>query len=177
MVVKTIKQIAVCIIIVALLAAVSGCGREEGLQEIQPGQRRQVETVKPNEKDGQIYRNVEAFVNALVRDDREAVLSMLTRDHRNSWRDDSFLLNGQARERYEQFAVDNLNYTVVKYVNNEDTNFVETAFIIAVYDVVMKNGGQESGRVKIQESMAFRQEDGLWKMSVNERGFLVKAKQ
>lgn len=154
-----------------------GCGGDNAAQPGNTNQRRQAETVKPNDRDGQIYQTVETFINALVKDDRNTVLGLLTSDHRNSWREDSFLLNSEAKEQFEEFAADNLNYTVVRYVNNEDTNFIETAFIIAAYDVVMKNGGVEASRVKIQESLAFRQENGQWRISVNERGFLVREEQ
>jgi ketosteroid isomerase-like protein len=170
--VKTAKQIVIIGAILVLLLGAVGCSNGDEAETSTP-QRRQVETVKPNEDDGQIYRAVETFVNALVNDDRSTVLDLLTTDHRNSWRDDSFLLNAEAKNRYDEFDVDNLNYTIVKYVNNEDTNFVETAFIIAVYDVLMKSGSQEDNRVKMQESLAFRREGEAWKISVNDRGFLV----
>ena len=158
----------------ALLVSVAGCGpNDEGAQSGTQQPRRQLETVKANEDDGQIYRNVEAFINALVKDDRNTVLAMLTKDHRNSWSENSFLLNAETKNQFEEFGLENLNYTVVKYVNNEDTNFVETAFIVAAYDVVMKNDGAEAGRVKLQETLAFHKEDGQWGITVNERGILV----
>lgn len=160
------------LLVPALLLGTAGCGKKEAGDPGQP-KRRQIETVKPNEDDGQIYRNVEAFISALVKDDRNTVLEMLTTDHRNSWSDQSFLLNPEAKNTFEAFDVDNLNYTVVKYVNNEDTNFIETAFIVAAYDVVMKKGGAEADRIKVQESLAFHRENGQWKVSVNDRGFLV----
>ncbi|MBS4030824.1 MAG: hypothetical protein KGZ63_05305 [Clostridiales bacterium] len=169
---KTIRRILVFGLVLALLAVGAGCTKQAA-ENGANSQRRQIETVKPNENDGQIYRNVETFVSALVKDDRNTVLEMLTKDHRNSWSDNSFLFNAEAKNRFDEFAAENLNYTIVKYVNNEDTNFVETAFIIAAYDVVMKKGGTEASRAKIQESMAFRKEDGQWKISVNERGLLV----
>jgi hypothetical protein len=171
---KTVKSVMVFCLLLLLLASASGCGKTEAEQAPELAQSRQVETVKPNENDGQIYRGVEAFIRALVKDDRETVLSLLTKGHASTWRDDSFLFNEQARERYDEFAVDNLNYTVVTYINNEDTNFVPTAFIVAVYDVVMKNGGVEASRVKLQESMAFHEDEGQWKIALDERGLLVK---
>lgn len=171
---RTRKWIVVFGLILALLAGTAGCGQGNQAENGAKPPLRQTETVKPNEDDGQIYRNVEAFVGALVQDDRSTVLEMLTKDHRSSWSDNAFLLDAEAKKLFDEITLDNLNHSVVKYVNNEDTSFVETAFIIAVYDVVMKKAGVEADRVKFQESLAFRREDGQWKISVNERGFLVK---
>lgn len=157
---------------------IAGCGGSGGnttdddtAPATQP--RKQIETVKPNEDDGAVYRATEDFIKALVNDDRQKVLSLLTADHRNSWRDDSYLLKGDAKSRYE-LALENLNYTVVSYVNNEQTNMEDNAIIIAVYDVVKKSGGEETGRVKWQESLVFRKENGQWLIALDERGPLVQ---
>lgn len=167
-----IRKIGVLVLSLALLLA-AGCGRPGTGTEAGAAPRRQLETVQPNENDGAIYRATEEFVRALVADNREKVLSLLTSDHRASWRDESFLLSEEAKQQFEEFAMENLTHTVVRYINNEETNFQEMAMVFAVYDVVMKNGGQEANRIKMQDNLIFRQEGGQWLIAINERGFLV----
>jgi len=150
----------------------AGCGRQAATGD-SGTPRRQLETVQPNENDGAIYRATEEFVRALVADEREKVLSLLTADHRASWRDESFLLTEEAKQQFDEFAVENMTYTVVRYINNEDTGFREMAMLFVVYDVVMKQDGREVSRVKMQDNLAFRQDNGQWLIAINERGFLV----
>lgn len=45
--------------------------------------------------------------------------------------------------------------------------------LFVVYDVVMKQDGREVSRVKMQDNLAFRQDNGQWLIAINERGFLV----
>lgn len=168
------KMLMVIVLGIALLLGTAGCGQRGGGTETGGGApRNRLETVQPNENDGAIYRVTEEFIRALVADDREKVLSLLTADHRASWRDESFLLTAEAKQQFEEFAVENLTHTVVRYINNEETNFQEMAMLFAVYDVVMKSGGQEQNRIKMQDNLALRRENGQWLIAVNERGFLV----
>lgn len=172
---KKAAKITVILLVATLLTGMlAGCAKQETGGVDSPVVRRQLETVKPNEDDGAIYRGTEEFVRAMVADDRQKVLSLLTADHRNSWRDESFLLSPDAKAQFEEITMENLNYTVVKYINNEETQFVDNGFIFAVYDVVMKKGGKEVSRAKMQENLVFRQENGQWLIAADERGFLVK---
>lgn len=159
----------------ALIAAAAGCGSREtaGASESAVA-RAKLEAVKPHEDDGAIYGATKEFVRALVADERDQVLSLLTAEHRNGWEEQSFLITDAAKAKFDEFKLENLRHTVVKYMNNEDTGFENTGVVFAVYDVVMKNGGQEQDRVKIQESLVFRRENGKWLISLDERGFLVK---
>lgn len=154
---------------ILIVSMVTGCGQADDTDNQGTGLRRQVETVKPNEDDGAIYRTTEEYVKALVEDDRNTVLSLLTVDHRNSWRNDSFLINADAKEIFDEITLANLNYTVVSYINNEETSFEDVGVIYAVYDVVLKKDGQEAGRQTFQDNLVFRKEDGQWRISVNER--------
>ena len=84
------------------------------------------------------------------------------------------MVRPETKERFEEIELEDLRHTVVRYINNEETNFENTAMIIIVYDVAMKNGGETKATSKIQESLAFRKEDGKWLVTMNERGFLVQ---
>jgi hypothetical protein len=156
------------------LAGVQGCGSQDANKDGDKPARSKLETVKPNEDDGVIYHTTKEFVQALVTDDRQKILSMLTSEHRNTWEDESYLITEEAKSQYDEFTVENLQHTVVKYINNEDTNFENTGMVFAVYDVIMKKDGQEQGRVKIQESLVFRQENEKWLITLNDRGFLIE---
>jgi hypothetical protein len=169
------RGLVIGMILVAALLVFVGCAKEEGSPGPAPS-RKQIETVKPNEDDGAVYQTTENFIKAMVRDDRQQVLSLLTADHRNSWTDDAFLIKPETKDLFEEFSVENLRYSVIQYINNEDTGNVNTAMIIVVYDVVMKNGGEEKARAKLQESLAFRKENNQWLITMNERGFLVGQK-
>lgn len=172
---KTKILLAFGILLLALsLAGVQGCSSQEANTGNGGSPRSKLEAVKPNEDDGAIYQTTKEFVNALVTDDRQQVLSMLTSEHRNTWKEESYLVTGDAKEKYDEFVVEKLQHTVVKYLNNEETNFENTGMVFAVYDVIMKKDGQEQGRVKIQESLVFRQENGKWLISLDDRGFLVE---
>lgn len=52
---------------------------------------------------------IERFINALVKDDRNTVLATLTKDHRNSWSENSLLLNAETKNQFEEFGLENLN--------------------------------------------------------------------
>lgn len=168
------KAVLVTAIAALLFTAAAGCGNKK---EAEPGNnptpRPKLSAINANEDDGAIYSTTKDFVRALVADERDKVMSLLTSEHRNGWNEKSFLITGDAKTQYDEFAVDKLQHTEVKYVNNEETNFENTGMVFAVYDVVMKKNGQEEGRVKIQESLVFRQENGKWLISLDERGFLV----
>jgi triphosphoribosyl-dephospho-CoA synthetase len=163
----------VALLLLTLVTA-AGCGRQAVADQNDPSPRKKLEAVKPNEDDGAIYSTTKKFINALVADDRETLLTMLTSEHRSAWRDESFLVTDAAKAQFDEIALENLNYTIVKYVNNEETNFENTGMIFAVYDVVMKNDGLEEGRLKLQESLIFRKENNQWLISLDERGFLVE---
>lgn len=170
-------RMMLCGVAAAALIVTAGCGQRNAAgTEATPAPRRQAETVQPNEQDGAIYRATEEFISALVADRREDVLKLLTSDHRASWSDDSFLLTEDAKRQFEEFALENLTYTVVRYINNEETQFIDNGFIFAVYDVVMKKGGEEAARIKMQENLIFREENGQWLIAADERGFLVENK-
>jgi triphosphoribosyl-dephospho-CoA synthetase len=163
----------VALLLLTLVSA-AGCGWQavaDPANDSSP--RKKLEAVKPNEDDGAIYGTTKKFINALVADDRETLLTMLTSEHRSAWQDESFLVTDSAKAQFDEIALENLNYTVVKYVNNEETNNKNTGMIFAVYDVVMKNDGMEEGRLKLQESLIFRKENNQWLISLDERGFLV----
>jgi len=172
--VKKESKLIILALALLVLALLAGCGKSSTEQAGGGILRRQAETVKPNEDDGAIYQATEDFILALVADDRQKVLSLLTADHRNTWVDNSFLFRADAKDHFDEAVVENLNYTVVTYVNNESTNHENTGMIIAVYDVVMKKEGAEIGRTKIQENLAFRKENSRWLISMDERGFLIK---
>ncbi|MBS4022161.1 MAG: hypothetical protein KGZ79_07030 [Dethiobacter sp.] len=168
------KMVAAAMFFLILSGLAGGCGNSgDSGPNNGAAPRRQVEKVNPPGDDGAIYSAAGEFVQALVSDDRDKVLFMLTVDHRNSWQEDSFLFRQDAKAGYEEFVLENLNYSVVAYLNNEQTGFTELAVIDAVYDVVMKNGGEEAVRVSLQDTLAFRRESGQWLISVNERIFVA----
>lgn len=171
---KNVKAVLALFLFTLTLITVAGCGRQNSTDPTSQSPRKKMEAVKPNDDDGAIYSSTKEFVQALVADDREKVLSLLTAEHRSSWKEESFLIKNDEKQQFEDVVLDNLNYTVIKYVNNEDTNFENTGMIFAVYDVVMKNNGEEAGRVKLQESLMFRRENGKWLIALDERGFLVE---
>jgi predicted small lipoprotein YifL len=163
---------AMTAILLLFLSALSGCG-QRGNSDTTGAPRARLQAVQPNEDDGAIYGATKSFIMALAENDREKILSLLTAEHRSEWSEDSYLLSADAMGQYEKIALENLQYTVVKYLNNEETNFENTGIVFAVYDVVMEKDGLEE-RVKIQENLAFRKENGAWLISLDERGFLVK---
>lgn len=174
---STKKITAVAILLLVLTLAAAGCGQSDATNpEDGSSPRARLEAVEPNEDDGAIYGATVEFINALVRNDRETVASLLTAEHRRLWTEDSYLLSDAAKAQYDDIALENLQYTVVKYMNNEETNFENTGVLFAVYDVALRNNGEEQERVKIQESLAFRKENGTWLISMDERGFLVEKK-
>jgi hypothetical protein len=168
---KQVKAILGILLLMVTLLAV-GCG-QDGVNSADSTPRTKLGAVQPNEDDGAIYEITKNFIAALVNDDKDQVLSLLTTEHRSVWTETSFLLSAAAKGQYDDIELGNLQYTVVKYLNNEETNFENTGIIFAVYDVTMKAGGQDES-MKIQESLAFRKENGQWLISMDERGFLVK---
>ena len=172
--IRQFKSVIAVVLILLSLGVVAGCGRQDANPAVGSSPRTKLEAVKPNEDDGAIYGVTKDFINALVKDEREKVLSLMTAEHRGEWNDDSFLIPVDAKAKFDEIKLENMQYTVVKYLNNEETNFENTGIIFAVYDVVMAKNGQEAERVKIQESLAFRKENGTWLVSMDERGFLVE---
>jgi hypothetical protein len=157
--------IVLAVVIVALLVWVFLRGREPG--EANTVSKSTLALASP--EDSFVYRSVEGFVLALVADEREQVLAMLTDDHRMNWMENSYLYGEDMRQKYESIRVGDLRHSIVRYVQVPEAGNATMALVTVRYVVEFVNNGEVETSVMMEEKLGLRQAGELWKIAVDER--------
>lgn len=120
-------------------------------------------------QDAPVYLAARQFVEALVADDREKVLAMLTDGHRANWTDASFLSDRTRLEAGRTLELGRFRHSVVRYVQAPDLGGETVALVTARYTVLFKNGETVEGEMRVEENMAFQLAGGRWLVAADRR--------
>lgn len=120
-------------------------------------------------QDAAVYLAARQFVEALVDDERERVLAMLTAGHRAKWTDASFLYDSTALQPGRSVALGDFRHSVVRYVQPPELGGETLALVTARYTVLFKNGDVVEGEVQVEENMGLQLVGDLWLIAADER--------
>lgn len=120
-------------------------------------------------QDAAVYQAAEQFILALIRDEREEVLSFLTEEHRANWTDASFLYDRTALQPGQVVELASLRHSVVRYIQSAELGGETLALVTFKYTVLFKNEAEITTEVKLEESMALQRVNDSWLIAADQR--------
>ena len=120
-------------------------------------------------RDKAVYQAAEEFIRALINDDREEVLSLLTEEHRVNWTDASFLYDRTALQPGQIFELSSFRHSVVRYIQSPELGGETLALVTAKYKVLFKNETEIITEMQIEESMALQLVNDTWRIAADQR--------
>ncbi|MBS4008197.1 MAG: hypothetical protein KGZ45_07230 [Clostridium sp.] len=120
-------------------------------------------------RDEAVYQAAEQFIRALISDDREKVLSLLTEEHSLNWTDASFLYDRTALQLGQTVELGSLRHSIVRYIQSPELGGETLALVTFEYTMLFKNGAEVLTEIKVEESMALQLVDGNWKIAADQR--------
>lgn len=120
-------------------------------------------------RDEAVYQAAEQFIRALISDEREKVLSLLTEEHRLNWTDTSFLYDRTALQPGQTVELGSLRHSIVRYIQSPELAGETLALVTFKYTMLFKNGAEVSTEIKVEESMALQLVDENWLIAADQR--------
>ena len=134
--------------------------------------------LQPPANDAAIYLVLETYLAALVADEQEAVLALLTESHRQEFTAASFLLQPGAIENHSEIALAELNHSFPTYTSQyTGLEGVPVAVLSAEYTVNFYQNGSLTAAPRFREELLFRREGENWLIAVSRRDFIGMAEQ
>lgn len=122
--------------------------------------------------DAEIYRVVEDYVAALVADEQEIVLSLLTAYHRQEWQTDSFLLRQGVTALFSKIELTDFRHTFVYYSSAVPEIYGDKFALLTVEYKVDFINEQETRTVRFSEDLVLRLEGENWRIAGSKRDIL-----
>lgn len=123
-------------------------------------------------QDAAVYLAAREFIEALLRDDREKVLVMLTEGHRANWTDASFLYDGTELREGQHAVLGQFRHSVVRYERLPELGGERVALLTARYTVLFKDGEVVEREFRIEENMVLQYVAETWLVAADERKIL-----
>ncbi|MBS3887442.1 MAG: hypothetical protein KGZ56_10350 [Dethiobacter sp.] len=120
-------------------------------------------------RDQAVYQAAEQFILALIKDEREVVLSMLTEEHRLNWTDASFLYDRTALQLGQSAELGSFRHSVVNYIQSPELGGQTLALVTVKYTVLFKNETETTAEIQIEESMALQLVNESWLIAADQR--------
>jgi len=120
-------------------------------------------------RDQAVYQVAEQFILALIKDEREVVLSMLTEEHRLNWTDASFLYDRTALQLGQSAELGSFRHSVVNYIQSPELGGQTLALVTVKYTVLFKNETETTAEIQIEESMALQLVNESWLIAADQR--------
>lgn len=123
-------------------------------------------------QDEEVYLAAREFIEALVQDERDLLLAMLTESHAANWTAASFLYDGTALREGQRAALGQFRHNVVRYVQPPELGGERVALLTVHYTVLFKDGETVEKEVRIEENMGLQLVDGTWLVAADQRKIL-----
>lgn len=163
------KNIAILLVLIAVATLAYSMAERSGLPPVTlPGAGTTAASLAAH-RDKAVYQAAEQFILALISDEREKVLSLLTEEHRLNWTDASFLYDRTALQPGQTVELGSLRHSIVRYIQSPELGGETLALVTFKYTMLFKNGAEVSTEIKVEESMALQFVGENWLIAADQR--------